>query len=230
MICKKLTILTASAALGFTLGAFSAHGAERYDMKVRNDFFAGFLGNAEALQRALAGAEATLKEEPNHAEALVWHGGGLYFLAGEAFRKGDAAKGMELAMKGLAEMQRAVDLAPENPGVRVPRGAVLLTASRFQPPAQAKPLIELGVGDFEATLRVQAAQFHTLGEHPRGELLLNLGDGYSRLGRQEEAQGIFERILRELPATAYAKRAETWMEKKSLTAREAQCIGCHVSK
>ena len=69
---------------------------------------------------------STLAATPDHAEALVWHGGGLVFLAGQAFQRGDTATGMERFGKGLGEMNKAVELAPDRVGVRVPRGATLL--------------------------------------------------------------------------------------------------------
>ena len=72
----------------------------------------------------MATCERYLAANPNHAEALVWHGSGLVFRAGEAFRQGDAVRGGELWMRGLEEMRRAVELEPDNVGVRVPRGAV----------------------------------------------------------------------------------------------------------
>ena len=64
----KLFILTAAATLAFS--------AERFDMEVRNDFFAGFSGNKEALDRAMQKSEAVMAANPKHAEAMVWHGGG----------------------------------------------------------------------------------------------------------------------------------------------------------
>src|SRR6185369_2035569 len=109
----------ASFALGFTASLLSA--PNRFDYVVREDFFAGFGGNDEALKRAMTKTEAALAEEPNHAEALVWHGAGLYFQAGQLFRKGDMPAGQQLATKGLEEMDRAVALSPKSVGVRVPR-------------------------------------------------------------------------------------------------------------
>ena len=106
----------------------------RFDMQVRNDFFTGFGGDAAALERGMKACEQVLAQNPKHAEALVWHGGGLFYMSGQLFRKGDMSKGMELYERGLTEMNDAVALAPENVGVLIPRGATLLTASRTMPP------------------------------------------------------------------------------------------------
>ena len=73
-----------------------AFRAERFDMEVRNDFFAGFSGNKEALDRAMQKSEAVMAANPKHAEAMVWHGGGLMMLSRTAFQSGDTQKGSEL--------------------------------------------------------------------------------------------------------------------------------------
>jgi hypothetical protein len=154
----------------------------RFDTEVRSDFFTGFSGNAERLARGMARTEAVLAAQPDHAEALVWHGSGLMFQAGRAFESGDTAAGMALFGRGLGEMNRAVALAPDLVGVRVPRGATLLESTRFMPAAQAEPLLRLALSDYERALALQANVFGTLGGHVRGELLFGLADGYGRRG------------------------------------------------
>jgi tetratricopeptide (TPR) repeat protein len=204
---------------------------ERFDMRVRNDFFAGFAGNQEALDRAMKLCEDELAQNPANAAALVWHGSGVFYESRMYFRAGDQAKGIEFWQRGLGEMDKAVKMAPDELGVRLPRGAVLLTASRTLPSAEmAHPLIEKGVGDFEHALEIQKAYFDSLGTHPRGELLIGLADGYARLGKDDQATAYFERIRAVLPGSAYATSAEKWLATKTLAPREAGCLGCHVAK
>ncbi len=69
---------------------------KRFDYLVRSDFFAGLAGDDAALDRAMKICEATLAKNPKHAEAMVWHGGGLLFTSSKYFQKGDIQKGMEL--------------------------------------------------------------------------------------------------------------------------------------
>lgn len=230
---KKPVPFLLAAVLGFTAGLLltwmPAHGAERFDYQVRNLFFAGFTGDTESLAKGMKICEEILAQDPAHAEALVWHGSGLFYQSGEAFRK-KAPNAMELYGQGIAEMKRAVELAPKNVGVRVPRGAVLLTAARFMPPQQGKALMLDGIADFETSLEIQKDQFAKLGTHPRGELLFGLADTHSRVGNTDKAQMYFDRILAELPNTAYAKRAALWNEtKQPLPPNQAGCIGCHVA-
>ncbi len=227
---RKGVKLALAAAVAFFIGfASTMRGQERFDLKVRNDFFAGFTGNSEALARGMKACEEELAKNPKNAEALVWHGGGLLFQSGAAFRSGDQQKGMDLWSRALKEMKTAVELEPDNIGVRIPRGATLLTASRFAPPELGKPLIEDGVADYQHTYDLQKSYFQTLGSHPRGELLFGLAEGYSRLGDPSKAQKYFEQIRRDLPNTVYAKRADSWMQNKSLRADQTGCVGCHTN-
>src|SRR5437763_1924762 len=103
---------------------------QRFDMVVRNDFFTGFAGDREALERGLKKWEAILATDPKNPEAMVWHGSGIFFKSGEAARAKDYVKSMELYKRGLEEMSAAVALAPDNVAVLIPRGATLLTASQ----------------------------------------------------------------------------------------------------
>lgn len=127
-------------------------------------------------------------------------------------------------------MDQAVELAPDDLGVRIPRGAVLLTASHYLPsPEMARPLLERGLADFEKAYDLQADHLADLGTHPRGELMIGLADAYSRTGREEKAQVWFERIQKEMASTPYAKSAGIWLETKTLAPAQAGCLGCHTA-
>jgi hypothetical protein len=60
--------------------------------------------------------------------------------------------------------------------------------------------------------------------------LFGLADGYARMGDQAKATSVFEQIKQDLPGTAYAKRADLWLETKTLPANQTQCVGCHTGK
>jgi tetratricopeptide (TPR) repeat protein len=219
---KKLII---AIALGICALAFAQ---ERFDKKVRGYFFSGYSGDAAALEQGMKICEDALAANPNNPEAMVWHGSGFAYKSFDAFRSGDQAKGISLWQKGTQEMDAAVALAPDNVGVRIPRGAFLLTSSHFMhDPALARSVIQTGVADFERTYELQKDRFAKLGTHPRGELLLGLADGYSRLGDQQKAAQWFERIKTELKGTAYEESANLWLQTKSLPAKQAGCLGCH---
>jgi len=199
----------------------------RFDFEVREDFFAGFAGNAERLARAMKRCDEALAQNPNHPEALVWHGSGLFFQAGTAFRSGDTANGMALWNKSLSEMARAVELAPDSPGVRIPRGAVLLEGSRYLPDrAQIEQLVRIAVGDYEHTLQIQQPYFARLSDHAKGELLFGLADGWARLGDQEKAGTYFKRLTSDAASSGRVSYANAWLS-GAPPASPGRCTGCH---
>lgn len=202
--------------------------AERFDMVVREDLFAGFSGDTARFDRGMAACEQMLAEQPDHAEALVWHGAGTAFKAGRAFASGDPQTGAGLWARGLAEMNRAVSLAPDSVGVRIPRGATLLGATRNMPPDMAKPLIEIGVSDYERTLSLQATTFASLGDHQKGELLFGLADGYGRLGLPAQARKYFERLTSDASGSGHVREARQYLDTGTLpTVSGLGCVGCH---
>lgn len=199
----------------------------RFDLKVREDLFAGFNGDAEALKRGMKKCEDALKAKPNHAEAMVWLGGARVYLAGEAFSRGEVLKGMQNWTKGLAEMDKAVELEPNNIGVLIPRAAVLLPAGRSAPAAMGRPVLQRVLKDFERAYARQKNQLDQMGEHPLGELRMGLADVYRVLGQDAKSREHLLAVQKELPDTEYAKRATKWLAAPAGTKLAHNCIGCH---
>jgi tetratricopeptide (TPR) repeat protein len=200
---------------------------DRFDFKVRNYFFAGLAGDAASLEKGMKICEEILANDPKQPEALVWHGTGLITESREAFQKGDEKNGAALWQRGLDEMDQAEAMAPNDLGVRIVRGAVLLVASQYLPGEAARPLIEKGLTDYEKAYSVQGPDLSRLGTHKSGELMIGMADAYARLGQQDQAQQWFERIQKDLPGTPYAKSAAIWLETKTLAPRQAGCLSCH---
>ena len=201
--------------------------ADRFDLIVREDIFAGMAGDAARFKKGMKLCEEALAKNPNHPEALVWHGGGLLFEGGQAFQQGDSQKGGELWQRGRAEQDRAVSLAPDNIAVLIPRAASLFGAAQNVPvKAIADELLTIAVNDYEKTLRLQQSYFDKLSAHARAELLIALAAGWHKLGKPDNARAYFLRLTKEMPGTAHAKTAQTWLEKQTLPAR-INCVGCH---
>jgi tetratricopeptide (TPR) repeat protein len=222
-----MTTLILVVGLLLGIGQNAAPDA-RFDMVVRTDFFAGFAGDDARLRKGMETCEQILMTNPRHAEALVWHGSGLLFQGGMAIGAGDRQRGGELFGRGLEEMNRAAALQPDNVGVLIPQAAVLLVATRNMPADAARPLLEQALGNYEKVLTIQAPYFSTLGDHPKGELLFGLAEGYSRLGKPEIARRYFERLIKDAPQSGQAPRARTWLDTGSLPKSEGiGCVGCH---
>jgi tetratricopeptide (TPR) repeat protein len=202
----------------------------RLDMLVRNDFFAGFAGDQQALDRGMKKCEELLATEPRNAEAMVWHGSGVFYRSGVAARANDLPKAAELYKKGLDEMAAAVALQPDNISVVIPRGAALLTGSEHMPGDRAKSLIQTGVGDYENVYKLQSAYFDKLNGHARSELLFGLAYGYQRLGDSARAREWYEKLAAVSdPENGHREQAKSYLATGQISARTT-CVGCHVSK
>jgi hypothetical protein len=199
---------------------------------VRADMMGALTGDIERFERGMRAVEALLEKNPKDPAILVMHGNGMMVRAGEGFRKGDMANAAKAWQSGLDEMARAVELAPESLLVRARRGVFMLTASRQAPPQIGKPLLELGVGDFEKVLEIRDREksFAAGSLHKRGELLTGLADGWNRMGNVEKARAYFERVLKDMKGTVYEQKAKAWLEDKpeAKVPEFFACTGCHV--
>jgi tetratricopeptide (TPR) repeat protein len=221
-------ILTFVLSLFFAPQQPASAAPQRFDYLVRADFFAGVAGDEARLNKAIERCERVLEEQPKHPEALVWHGAGLMVRAGRAFQKGDMATGGPLFQRALDEMLEAATLAPDNPGVLIPRAAVLLEATRGMPPDMGRPLLESAVQNYEHVLGIQAPTFNTLGDHAKGELLFGLAEGWNRLGDKDKARTYFERLIADAPTSGQTPKAREWMATGVVPkSNGASCVGCH---
>jgi len=199
----------------------------RFDESVRESFFAGFNGDADQLQKGMKQCEAVLSENPKHAESMVWLGSGEVFLSGQKFSKGDVVGGMKYWQQGLDRMNKAAELEPDNIGVLIPRAAVLMPASRNLPGPIKQQVLKSVLADFNRVYETQKDMLDQLGEHPLGELRMGLADVHRSLGDLDQSREQLEAILKELPDTDYAKRAEAWLAAKPSAKLMHNCIGCH---
>ena len=202
---------------------------ERFDTEVREDLFAGFQGNQKALQKGLDSCNKMLEKDPEHAEAMVWRGAARIFLSGEAFQEGDSKKGMSLWADGLADVDKAKELEPDNIGVLIPRAAVLLPAGKSSPPVMGLPLLKRVQNDLETAYKKQEKVLDKIGEHPLGELRMGLADVYRALKKSDKSKQQLEAVLKDLPGTEYAEQAKKWLAAPAEKQLSRNCIGCHSS-
>jgi hypothetical protein len=206
---------------------------DNLDTIVRSDFFAGMMGNRARLDRGMKYCEDLLAKNPKHAEALVWHGGGLLVRAIHAYTKGDDANGDKLWKTGIDEMNNAAALAPDNMKVKIGRSATLIgyAQSGWDPSdSQSRVLLESALLDYETVYRWQKPNFIRVPIHSRGELLFGLASGWSILGNDRKAREYLMLILKECKDTRYEAEARGWLAKKWPLVIQHDCIGCHVSR
>jgi len=199
---------------------------DAFDYKVRADFFDGLRGDTAALDRAIKLCEDTLAREPNHAEAMVWHGAGVMARASLAFRAGDRPNGVKLYQAGLAEMDRAVALAPSKVGVRIPRGAVLLVVAGFVPEPEKTKLVTRGASDYEVGLAGQEAYFAQLTLHAREQMLYGLTDAFATLGDKRKAASYYQRMMTDAAGSDLLPRAKARAAGEPVSG-PTPCADCH---
>jgi len=201
-------------------------GGDGFEYRVRSDFFDGMRGDTAALDRAVKVCDDALARQPDHAEALVWHGGAMMARARQAFGGGDRATGMKLYQQGLVEMDRAVALAPNDVGVRIPRGAVLLGVAAFVPEPEKSRLVARAVSDYEVALARQAPRFGELTLHAREQLLYGLTDGYAVLGQADKAQATYQRMSADAAGSELLPRARARAAGEAVDGA-TPCAACH---
>ncbi len=233
-MARKRLLVVIGAIAAFALGLIASLRSETagtafgFRSELRDPYFAAFNGDTRAMETANKRAGERLAANPKDADALVWHGAGVFFTAGKAFQTGDMNTGMDLYRKGLDEMARAVELEPENAGVRSVRGAILMQATlHMEGNPETGQLVQTALSDYERIYDLQESTLDKLDEHSRGELLFGVADGNRRLGNEETAREWFRRVASEMKGTPYQKRAEKFLQTGSLSTEEASCQGCH---
>jgi hypothetical protein len=205
--------------------------AKRFDILVRDDFFAGMMGDTARLDRGMKICEEILAKNPRDADALVWHGGGLLTRASQAYTSGDVTLGDRLWNQGIKEMNDARAFDPANIRVKIGRSATLIGAAQSgwdNSDTHARALLRSALLDYEEVYRWQKPHFGKLSAHSRGELLFGLASGWSILGDHKKARSYLMLILKECKDTAYEAEARPWLDKPPPVVIQHDCIGCHV--
>jgi tetratricopeptide (TPR) repeat protein len=205
--------------------------APRFDALVRDDFFAGMMGDMARLERGMKFCEEILAANPKHADALVWHGGGLLARAAQAYAKGDTSAGDSLWNRGLKEMNDAVAFEPDNMGVKIGRSATLIGLAQSgwdSSDAEGRALLLSALKDYEKVYQWQKPFFRKLSMHSRGELLFGLASGWSILGERKKALKYLRLIIEEGKGTKYEREAQRWLNITPLPVVQHDCTGCHI--
>lgn len=225
-----LGILALLAALLMTAPVpAEAQETERLDETVRELFMAGFGGNEDSLDRGMAIVEERLKADPDHLGALVWQASGWIFESRADFLRGDGEAGRARFIKGIAQLDRAVSLAPDSLQTLIPRAAVMLCAAPHVPDVQTRTrFLETAAGDYAKILELQSSEFDSLSMYRRGELLGALAEALWRLERREEARVYLHRMIDELPDSPYSFMAQKQLDNPDTNAK-LTWFGCQTS-
>ena len=206
---------------------------ERFDLLVRDDFFAGMAGDRERYQKAMDICRERLAVNPQHAGAMSFHGWGLLIAAQWKTDEDQAEEAARLREQGMQEINMAATLEPDSVGPLLVRGSILmgLTTNPEMPLAERDTLLALSTYDFEQVYRLQREQgyFQYLSEHARGELLFGLADAWHRRGNMDKASGYYQLVVDEIPDSDYASDSRMMLSGNLDPAllKTRNCQGCH---
>ena len=198
---------------------------------MRLDLFALLTGDKAAEQRLLTMTSSALERDPDHAQALAWHGATLIAtgMLGLGAPNADPQAARQRFGQGIRETDRAVMLAPDDTEIRSVRGVLMQVLSRQLPPEYAGRMLDRARDDYQRIFDLQAGSLDRIGQHPLGELLQALGDIYARHAQPEEAEKYYRMIDAKLSGTEYARRANEWLKtRQPLPPEQTACIGCHI--
>jgi mono/diheme cytochrome c family protein len=212
-------------------GAVDPLNGAALSTQVMADLFSGVGGNAGALKRALDATASTLTANPNHAQALAWHGAAtLYYSSTNPDLS--ALDRIGLFQQATKEMDSAVGIAPDDIRVRMARGVVLRLLTPTMPRLANVPgLIENARLDHQRMFDLQQGQLDKLSQHSLGELLQGLAELNSRQGKTADAEKYYGMTQSMLKGTDYASRAAEWMKtRQPLPQAQTNCISCHTTQ
>jgi tetratricopeptide (TPR) repeat protein len=157
---------------------------------VLDDFIAGFNGDDKAMDRAMTASGDIVAKDPNNAEALAWHSSGKGVQTGAAFRSGDFQKGMQLWKESQEGMNKAVDLDPNNPRIRIIRGRSMLEGSLHDPnPATSNAAAGMAIDDLEITVSLLGDKFEkSTTKNFRQEMYSWLYQAAAKIGDKDKAE------------------------------------------
>ena len=223
-------VLDAAAAVPASGAAAASIASGTLAPQIVRDLFDGIGGNADALKRGFDATSQIIAGNPNHAEALAWHGAATLFQSSTSANL-SALERIGFFQRGTKEMDSAVGLAPDNPSVRMARGTVLRILTPGMPRLGNVPgLIENARLDYQRLFDLQSDRLASLGTHRLGELLQGLGELNSRQGKTADAEKYYGMIQTMLQGTEYAARAAEWMQtKQPLPVARTACVSCHAT-
>lgn len=220
-------LLTASA-----LSAQAPPNGLRISTWVREDIFAGFMGNdMERFATGMKKLDDALARNPRAADAICWKGGGELWLAARAHEAGRTAEFETLYAKALATLEegrKAGEGTPYIGAVHAITGASW-TVSADRLPARLRREAWANVrAHYTALLDVQKAYFEKLPPHPKGEVLAGLAQASQRLGEEDDLQRRLNDVIEQLPGSVYATRAQRWQQNPASAATTSMtCQTCH---
>jgi tetratricopeptide (TPR) repeat protein len=197
---------------------------------VREDIFAGFLQNdMKRLARAEKNLERLQEGRPSErADVRAWQGGVALTRAALASEAKQQVEFKQYYQRALDLFDEAMRLSPDGVGVFAIAGGTQASLADRLPAEERARSWERAYSAYRRLWTLQGAIIEKLPLHHKGEVLSGLAQSAQRTGRNEEANAEVDRILKLLPGTPYANRAQQWKDDPSSRAQvNVTCQTCH---
>lgn len=188
-------------------------GYRGFEREVFADFIKAAQGDEDARKSLVAACERAIEADPAHAEAIAWRGATRMFEAGTASEGGNFMAAMQHTNAALADLNKARELEPENPGVRMVAAQTLLNLARYHPiENMASGYAKQGIEDAKAALSKLYNNWDKQPADVKGQLMMGVAEGYDKLGKATEARDWCNRVIGAVPGTTWAKQAQAWID------------------
>ncbi len=164
----------------------------------------GVAGNDDAVDKGFACLDKVLQIDPSNAAALVYRGSLWTLRARDAWWPFTKMKDVD---KGVDEMDKAVDLAPDNVTVRLVRGI-----NSVQLPSMFHRL-PIALKDFEYMM--SDARFAGFNPHLQATIYCWAGIAYNSDGQTSKAKELLQKAISVDPNSETARKAENELKKSS---------------
>ena len=199
---------------------------------VREDVFAGFLGNDMArMAKGEANIESLMKSRPDQkANLLAWRSGAALKRAVVAHEAGQAeefAKQFAIAHDGFAEAAKLAT-GGQNDAVAAITGGTLVTLAESLPAEHRAAAWAQAYDSYSLLWKQQGAGIENMPVHFKGEVLAGLTQSAQRTGRSEEMALYLDKMLTVLANTPYEGMAKQWKaDPASAATTNLTCKNCH---
>lgn len=160
----------------------------------------GAEGDKGAVKKSADCLEKLIELTPEHAGARYWYGSALILKGRDALFP---LSKINFVKKGIAELDEAVSLAPEDINIRIGRAwNGLALPDMFG-------RMETVIGDYEYLKRIEKEKPGSLNAKTYLSVLFNLGRAYARMENNEKSMENLNMVIRIAPDSDLSKSSET---------------------
>ena len=197
---------------------------------VREDIFAGFLGNdLNRFARGERNIELLLEQRPSDkANLLAWRAAAAMYRAVLAHEASKPAEFTDHFQRATDNFTEAAKLSPGDDGVSAITGGTLVVFADRLPESHRRAAWQQAYEAYSVLWKQQAPAIDKMPVHFRGEVLAGMAQSAQRTGRTEESAQYLEKMLTVMQGTPYEAVAKEWKANPASAATSnLTCKNCH---